>query len=90
MGTELTGASPTALQYADVKTIIPTYGFTESLNVAAASAVIAQNLVDRIRRENISWQLSDEEKLELKIKWARTSIYWSDYLVDMYEAGELK
>jgi len=89
MGTELTGASETALQYADAKMVVPTYGFTESLNVAAASACILQNMTERIRREHIDWQLSPDDQLELKIKWAKKSIHWSKYLVDMYEAGEI-
>ncbi len=90
MGTELTGASQTALELADVYMKIPTYGFTESLNVGAASAVIIQHLVEKIRTENRPWQLSEKEKLELKIQWARKSIYWSQYLVDMWEAGEFR
>jgi len=90
MGTELTGSSHVAMEMADVYTKIPTYGFTESLNVGAASAVIIQNLVERIRKENLPWQLSEEEKLDLKIQWAKKSIYWSKHLIDMYESGELK
>lgn len=89
MGTELTGASETAMKMADKKVIIPTYGFTESLNVGAAAAVIIQNLTERIRSEDKPWQLSDAEKLELKIQWARKSIYWSQHIIDMYEAGEI-
>lgn len=90
MGTELTGASETALKHADVYMKIPTYGFTESLNVGAASAVIIQHLIERIRSENRAWQLSEHEKMELKTQWARKTIYWSQYLVDMWEAGEIK
>lgn len=89
LGTELSGASETALKYADSTVIIPTTGFTASLNVGAAAAVICQVLSERIRREKRNWQLSDEEKLSLKIEWARQSIYWSDHLVEMYESGEI-
>ncbi len=89
LGTELTGASEIALRYADAQVIIPTYGFTESLNVGAAAAVICQVLRERLRREQIAWQLSDEEKLALKIEWAKQTIYWSQHLVDMYESGEI-
>jgi len=89
LGTELTGASDIALKYADAKIIIPTYGFTESLNVGAAAAVITQTLTERIRKENQPWQLSENEKLSLKIEWAKQSIYWSKHLVEMYESGEI-
>jgi tRNA (guanosine-2'-O-)-methyltransferase len=90
MGTELTGASPAAMDLADLFIKIPTYGFTESLNVSAASSVIMHYLIERIRQENQPWQLSEAEKLQLKIEWAKKTIYWSKYLIDMYESGELK
>lgn len=89
LGTELTGASDVALKYADKKVIIPTYGFTESLNVGAAAAVITQTLVERIRREQRSWHLTEEEMLRLKIDWASQTIYWSKHIIEMYESGEI-
>jgi tRNA (guanosine-2'-O-)-methyltransferase len=89
MGTELTGASKEAIIDADVCMSIPTYGFTESLNVGAATAVISQHLSEKIRAQNLNWQLSESEKNELKLAWAKKSIYWSKYLIDMFEAGEL-
>ena len=90
MGTELTGASDVAMQMADVYMKIPTVGFTESLNVSVASAIIMQHLTHRMRVENQPWQLSEEEKLALKIEWAKRSIYWSKYIVEMWENGEVK
>ncbi len=90
MGTELTGASQVAMEKADVYIKIPTYGFTESLNVSAASSVIMSYLVERMRREDRPWRLTEEEQLDLKIQWAKNSIYWSKYIVEMYESGELR
>jgi tRNA (guanosine-2'-O-)-methyltransferase len=89
MGTELTGASEKAMQMADVYMKIPTFGFTESLNVSAASSIIMQNLTNRIRVENRPWQLTEQEKLSLKIEWAKHSIYWSKHIVEMWENGEI-
>ena len=89
MGTELTGASEAAMRMADVYVKIPTFGFTESLNVGAASAIILQHLTHRMRTENQHWQLADEEKLSLKIEWAKRSVYWSKYIVEMWENGEI-
>jgi tRNA (guanosine-2'-O-)-methyltransferase len=76
-------------EMADANVVIPMYGFTESLNVSVASAVIMQHLAHKMRNSDIQWQLSDEEKLALKIEWARRSIYWSDHIVEMYEKGEI-
>jgi hypothetical protein len=42
-----------------------------------------------MRNENRPWQLSEEEKLSLKIEWAKRSIYWSKYIVEMWESGEI-
>ncbi|MFN5621496.1 MAG: TrmH family RNA methyltransferase [Flavobacteriales bacterium] len=89
MGTELTGASESAMHMADVYMKIPTVGFTESLNVSVASAIIMQHLTHRMRQENRPWQLSENEKLQLKIEWAKRSIYWSKYIVEMWENGEI-
>lgn len=89
-GTELTGISKTALKYCDSKIVIPTYGFTESLNVGAAAAVVANVLTERVRKEYPQhWTLSDEEKLALKVEWSKQTIYWSQHLVEMYESGEI-
>jgi tRNA (guanosine-2'-O-)-methyltransferase len=90
MGTELTGASEAAMQMADVYMKIPTVGFTESLNVSVASAIIMQHLTQRMRDEGQAWQMTEEEKLQLKIEWAKRSIYWSKYIVEMWENGELR
>jgi tRNA (guanosine-2'-O-)-methyltransferase len=90
VGTELTGASESAMQMADVYMKIPTVGFTESLNVSVASAIIMQHLTQRMREEKQQWKLTDEEKLNLKVEWAQRSIYWSKYIVDMWESGELR
>lgn len=89
LGTELTGASPEAMDCADVFIQIPMSGFTESMNVAGAGAVIMENLTHRLRQSTIPWQLSPDDQLQLKIQWARKTITWSDYLVQMFESGEI-
>ena len=89
MGTELTGASEAAMHMADVYMKIPTVGFTESLNVSVASAIIMQHLTQRMRDENHMWQLSETEKLHIKVEWAKRSVYWSKYIVEMWENGEV-
>lgn len=90
MGTELTGISAEMAAACDARVIIPMYGFTESLNVSVAAAVILQHLGNRLRAGDAPWQLSADEQLELKVEWARKSIYWSQHIVDLFEAGELK
>jgi hypothetical protein len=33
-------------------------------------------LTTNLRRSSIEWQLSEQEKLALKLEWARHSIHW--------------
>jgi tRNA (guanosine-2'-O-)-methyltransferase len=76
MGTELSGASDYMVEQADVLVHIPMQGFTESLNVSAATSIALQHLTTNLRGSSLDWQLSEEEKLELKLEWARHSIHW--------------
>ncbi len=89
MGTELSGVSEDVISRSDEKVHIPMYGFTESLNVSVASAILMQSLITRIRKESVNWTLTEDEQLDIKIQWARRSIHWSDHIVQMYEQGEL-
>ncbi len=69
LGTERNGLSEEAMQLCDVFMKIPMSGFTESLNLSNCSAIILQNVTDRLRRSDIQWQLSEAEKTEILIEW---------------------
>ncbi len=73
-GTELTGLSQVALDNADEYLMIPTYGFTESLNISVSAALCLQNLTERIRKTSVNYSLSDEEYTDLLLEWLRKSI----------------
>ena len=73
-GSELNGLSATALQQADERLVIPTVGFTESLNISVALAVVLQHLTWKLRQSSVDWQLYEQERLELKIAWARRTV----------------
>lgn len=73
-GTERTGLSDDILNAADERLFIPMYGFTESLNVSVAAAIVLQNLSERLRTSNVAWQLSEQEILEKRLDWAEKSI----------------
>lgn len=73
-GVEKQGLSKHVMDNADGFLKIPMVGFTESLNISVAVAIILQNLNERLRKSNISWQLSDEEKSELYLKWLQKTI----------------
>jgi tRNA (guanosine-2'-O-)-methyltransferase len=73
-GVEKAGLSNFVMDNADGFLKIPMVGFTESLNISVAAAIILQNLNERLKASTINWQLSKEEK-ELKyIDWMEKTI----------------
>jgi tRNA (guanosine-2'-O-)-methyltransferase len=73
-GTERDGLSQEVLDFADGFLKIPMVGFTESLNISVSAAIIIQNLMSRLHKSDIVWQLSDHEILEKRLDWARKTI----------------
>ncbi len=73
-GTERDGLSKEVLDEADGFLKIPMVGFTESLNISVSAAIIIQNLMSRLHKSDIQWQLSDDEILEKRLDWARKTI----------------
>lgn len=73
-GTEKEGLSAEVLEKADGFLKIPMVGFTESLNISVSAAIIIQNLMSRLRKSDIPWQLSEEEIMEKRLQWAKNSI----------------
>ena len=73
-GTELTGLSPIAIEQADEFLRIPMYGFTESYNISVSAALAMFTLTERLRKSNINWQLSQEEKEDILLEWSRRSV----------------
>lgn len=71
MGNELHGTSEFALSQADMKVRIPMYGFTESLNISVSAAICLNTLVPKMRASEVQWQLSNEEKEEIRLRWLR-------------------
>ncbi|WP_297091393.1 RNA methyltransferase [uncultured Draconibacterium sp.] len=80
-GSELPGITETIMQEADEFLKIPMYGFTESFNISVSAAIILHHLTMKMRNtKDFNWQLSDEEKAELKLEWIRKTIKRSELL----------
>lgn len=74
-GSELNGLSRIALKEADEFIKIPMAGFTESLNISVSAALIINHLTNEIRNNTeIKWQLTDDEKTDIKLAWLKNSI----------------
>ena len=83
-GTEKEGLSKEVLKAADGYLKIPMVGFTESLNISVSAAIILQYLTTKLRKEKIDWQLTEEEKLEKYLDWAKKSIRSIDDILARY------
>ena len=83
-GTEKEGLSPEVLQQADGALYIPMFGFTESLNISVAAAIILQDLSNRLRHSSLPWRLSEAEILEKRFEWTRKTIRAADEIIARY------
>ena len=73
-GTEMEGLTDVSLKEADEYLKIPMYGFTESFNLSVAAGICLQHLSQKLRQENIDWQLTDLVKNQILLNWLRYSI----------------
>lgn len=73
-GVEKAGVSDMMFEQADGFLKIPMVGFTESLNVSVAAAIVLQSVSTRLRDSEIEWQLTEEEKFLKKIEWMEKTI----------------
>lgn len=84
LGTELTGLSDTVISQADEFVKVPMYGFTESLNVSVCAAIIMYSVMQRLRKSDVDWHLSDERKYEILFQWYRNAIKASDEILERF------
>ncbi len=85
MGQENIGISDVVKAEADVFVKIPMHGFTESLNISVAAAILLQDISSRLRRTDaVNWKLSEEEKDEIRKEWTLKNIYRNELLIERF------
>ena len=84
-GVESEGVSETVTENADGFLKIPMVGFTESLNISVAAAIILQEVTSKLRNSEVDWKLSDEEKQMLYFNWVKTTIKNVDKIEAYYQ-----
>lgn len=89
-GVEKEGVSDYAMKNADGFLKIPMVGFTESLNISVAAAIILENLTTRLRQSEIDWKLSEFEIKELYQEWIQKSIKNADKITNHYLQSQSK
>jgi tRNA (guanosine-2'-O-)-methyltransferase len=88
-GEEIEGISDFVKENADGFLNIPMVGFTESLNISVAAAIILQDVTTKLRMSDIDWQLSKEEKEVLYFDWLKNSIKNSDVIEEKFYESKL-
>lgn len=88
-GEETEGISDFVKENADGFLNIPMVGFTESLNISVAAAIILQDVTTKLRNSDINWHLSEEEKEMLYYDWLKNSIKNSDVIEEKFYESKL-
>ena len=83
-GVESEGVSDDVKEQADGFLKIPMVGFTESLNISVAAAIILQDVTTKLRESTINWQLKDQEKKVLYFDWVKKTIKNVDKIEEYY------
>jgi tRNA (guanosine-2'-O-)-methyltransferase len=83
-GSEHKGLSASAMAAAEGYLRIPMYGFTESFNISVTLALAISRLVERLRESGLEWQLSEEEKKELTLRFYRRIVTRHDLLEEKF------
>lgn len=83
-GRETEGLSEEVLKAADVFMKIPMVGFTESLNISVSAAITLQHVTTKLKKTDIDWRLTKEEKLEKRLDWCKKTIKSYAEIIERY------
>ncbi|MBC6998655.1 RNA methyltransferase [Cytophaga sp. FL35] len=89
-GTEREGLTDEVLEKSDGFLKIPMLGFTESLNISVAVAIILHQLSAQLRTTNLDWKLTEEEILDKRIDWTKKSIKSIDSIMGRVQKEGLR
>ena len=87
-GVEKDGVSEYTMNQADGFLKIPMVGFTESLNISVAAAIILQDITTKLRLSEIKWELSQSEKDVLYSDWIQKSIKSIENITERYHSNK--
>ena len=87
-GTEMDGLTDTAKKMADGFMKIPMVGFTESFNISVSVALSIYQLTNRLRSEDIRWQLPLDQEIDLLYEWVCKSVKNPEVLIRHYDAKQ--
>lgn len=73
MGNEQEGISDIIKEHADEFVKIPMVGFSESFNISVSTAICLNHITTQLRKSNVDYQLSEDEKEDLFANWCLKS-----------------
>ena len=59
-------------------------GFTESFNISVSAAIILHQLTEKLRASDYKWQLTDQEKLDIRLEWVKNVLKNSDLVEEEF------
>lgn len=83
-GTEELGLTDKAHTLADVSVRIPMVGFTQSFNISVTVALSLFALMERIHAGEYFWNLTEAEKLDLRLGWYQRIINRSEVIIKQF------
>jgi len=83
-GTEKEGLSQEVMNEADATIKIPMVGFTESLNISVSAAIILQGLTAKLKKSDIKWEFTQEEKNQIRMNWTKKTIKNSEEIIERF------
>lgn len=86
-GKESIGLSQNVIDKADDYIYIPTFGFTQSLNISVSAAIIIQDLMHRLKDSDIDWKLKEDELKALQLQWTKDNIKSLKQVMERYNAS---
>lgn len=84
-GSEKDGLTETVIEAADEYIYIPTFGFTQSLNISVCAAILLQELTQRLRNSSLDWKLKSADIEEIKTLWLKRNLKDYDALVAQFK-----
>jgi len=88
-GSEKDGLTNTVIEAADAYIYIPTFGFTQSLNISVCAAILLQELTQRLRNSNLDWHLKEADIAEVKQLWLKRNLKDYEGLKEKYDISKL-
>ncbi|RXG15629.1 tRNA (guanosine-2'-O-)-methyltransferase [Leeuwenhoekiella aestuarii] len=85
-GSEKDGLTDTVIEAADDYVYIPTFGFTQSLNISVCAAILLQELTFRMRNSALDWKLNDSDITEIKALWLKRNLKDYEALVNQFNS----